>query len=219
VIALKQIHISLPWKELHGWKAIRVGMMNILRIVTVLWLIVHFFLVFLYVLPSTPIEEILEPFLNATIGRYFNQGWDLFAPNPINTDFALLVRPLSNDEFKAAKVKSVPNDGWYDVSSPVWGQLGQPFAAYVKFSDIITNATSSYDGNRDQESLRLLVRFASAFCKSIKLSNANYIALTIRERHSKPWPEEASKPAVVKTVFVGVFRIDKSVENSLLYQM
>jgi hypothetical protein len=218
VIALKQIH-ALSWKEQPSWKAIRVGMMNILRVVTVLWLVVHFALTFLYVSPSTPIEQILEPFLNATIGRYFSQDWDLFAPNPTDTDYALLVRPLSNDERKVAKVKNVPNDGWYDVSSPVWGQLGQPFAAYVKFSNIITNATSSYDNNRDQESLTLMVRFASAFCKATRQSNANYIALTIRERHSRPWPEEASKPAVVKTVFVGIFRIDKSVENSHLYQM
>jgi hypothetical protein len=217
---LKQIHVSLPWKELPSWKAIRVGMMNILRIVTVLWLVVHFALTFLYVSPSTPIEEILEPFLNATIGRFFNQNWDLFAPNPTDTDYALLVRPLSNDELKVAKVKHVPNDGWYDVSSPVWGQLDHPFAAYVKLSNILTNATSSYDYNRDQESLTLLVRFASAFCKSIGLNNANYVALSIRERHSKPWPEgPASKPAVVKIVFVGIFRIDKSVENSYLYQM
>lgn len=217
---MKQIHVALSRKELHGWKAIRVGMMNILRVVTVLWLVVHFALTFLYVSPSTPIEQILEPFLNATIGRFFNQNWDLFAPDPTNTDYALLVRPLSNDELKVAKVKRVPNDGWYDVSSPVWGQLGQPFAAYVKFSNIITNATLSYDYNRDQESLKLIVRFASAFCKAIRHSNANYIALTIRERHSKPWPEEqASKTEVVKTVFVGIFRVDNSVENSHLYQM
>jgi hypothetical protein len=217
---LKQIHVSLSWKNLSGWKAVRVGMLNILRVITVIWLVVHFTLTFLYVLPSTPIEQILEPFIDATIGRFFSQNWDLFAPNPTDTDYALLVRPLSNDELKVAKVRAIPNDGWYDVSSPIWGQLGHPFAAYVKFSNIITNATSSYDYNHDQESLKLLVRFASAFYKSIGHNNAHYMALSIRERHSRSWPEDkTTKPAVIKTVFVGIFRIENSVENSHLYQM
>lgn len=217
---MRPISVFLSGKKLYGWKAIHVGFMNMLRVITVLWLVVHFFLTFLYVSPSTPIEQILEPFINATIGRFFDQNWDLFAPNPTDTDYALLVRPLSNDELKLAKLKSVPNNGWYDVSSPVWGQLDHPFAAYVKLSNVLTNATSSYDSNHDQESLTLLVRFASAFCKSISLNKANYVALSIRERHSRIWPENnATKPAVIKTLFVGIFRIDKSVENSHLYQM
>lgn len=218
-MTLKLIPAHFSWKLWH-WQAIQRGTVNFLRVITVLWLAVHFFLTFLYVLPTTPVEQILEPFIDATIGRFFNQNWDLFAPNPIDTDYALLVRPLTNNELKIVNVRAVPNGGWYDVSSPIWTQLGHPFAAYVKLSNVITNATSSYDYSHDQESLTLLIRFASAFCKATRRDKANYIALAIRERHSRAWPEnKMTKPAVIKTIFIGIFRVDKSVENSYLYQL
>lgn len=196
--------------------------MNIFRVLTVLWLVVHFTLTLIYVLPTTPIQRILEPFLDATIGRYFDQGWNLFGPDPIDTDYTLLVRPLTNQEVKIAlQKKGLPNDGWYDLSSPVWKKLqSNRFAAYVRFSDGITNATSSYDENSDNESRTLLIKFASAFCKDIGKSNASYVALVIRERHSVPWPDgKAPKPPVIKTKLVGTYRIDKSVENIHLYQL
>lgn len=195
--------------------------MNILRVITVLWLVAHFTLTLIYVLPTTPIQSILEPFLDATIGKYFDQGWDLFAPDPTDTDYALLVRPLTTKEVKIAQIKRLQNDGWYDLSSPVWAKLqGNRFAAYVRFADGLTNATSSYDENVDQESLRLLIKYASAFCKDIGKSDASYVALMIREQHSIPWPEgKTPKPPVLKTKFVGVYRIDRSVETIHLYQL
>jgi len=217
---LRQIGVSLFWNGRDGRKAVRMWVLNVLRVLTVLWLVVHFTLTFLYVLPTNPIQRILEPFLNATIGRYFDQHWDLFAPDPIDTDYALLVRPLTNEELKVVKIKGLPNDGWYDVSSPLWRKQSNLFSAYPRFSNGITDATFSYDNEHEQEALKLMVRFASAFCKDIGRSNANYVALTIRERHSSPWPEgKAPKPRVIKTVFVGVYQIDRSVENIHLYRM
>lgn len=205
-------------------KVVGVGLMNFLRILTVLWLVVQFTLTLIYVLPTTPIQSTLEPFLDATIGKYFYQGWDFFAPDPIDTDYALLVRPLTNKEVKIAlQKKGLPNDGWYDLSSPVWTKLqSNHFAAYVRFADGITNPTSSYDGddNSDKGSLKLLIKFASAFCKDIGKSNANYVALVIRERQSVSWPDgEAPKPPVIKTRLLGTYQIDRSVENSYLYQL
>jgi hypothetical protein len=202
-------------------KAVSVGVMNILRVMTVLWLVVHFTLTLIYVLPTTPIQSMLEPFLDATIGRYFDQNWDLFAPDPTDTDYALLVRPLTNKEVEVAQTKGLPDDGWYDLSSPVWTKLqGNRFAAYVRFSDGITNATSSYDDNADNESLKFLIKFASAFCKDIGKSNASYVALMIRERHSVPWPEgKAPELPVIKTKFIGTYRINRSVERIHLYQL
>jgi hypothetical protein len=200
-------------------KTIGVWVMNIIRATTVLWLVVHFILILIYTLPTTPIESTLEPFLDATIGTYFDQGWNLFAPGPVDTDFALLIRPLSNDEFKVAG-KGLPNNGWYDISSPVWAKQGNIFSAYPRLSNVITQATLSYDNQPSQEPLKLMVKFASAFCKDIGKSNVSYIALMIRERHSVPWPEgKAPKPPAIKTKFVGIYRMDRSVENINLYQI
>jgi hypothetical protein len=200
-------------------KAIGVGVMNILRVIAVLWLLLHFTLTLIYVLPTTPVQSMLERLLLATIGRYFEQGWDFFAPDPIDTDYILLVRPLTNQEAKLALKKKLSNAGWYDLSSPVWTALqGNRFGAYVRFADGITNATASYDDDSDAESLRILVRYASAFCKDIGKGNDNYMALMIRERHSVPWHgSKAAKPPVITTWFIGIYRIDKSVEHIHLY--
>ena len=218
---MKQMRVFLFWKGLDGWKAVRVWVMNVLRVVTALSLVAFFILTFLYVLPTNPIQSRIKPFLDATIGTYFYQNWELFGPNPIDTDYALLVRPLTNEELKVAKIKGAPNNGWYDVSSPLWTKLqSNRFSAYETFSNAITNAVISYDYDPEQQPLKLMVRFASAFCKDIGRSDAHYVALMIRERQSSPWPEgKAPKPRVVKTVFVGVYPIDKSVENIDLYQM
>src|SRR5262249_6200687 len=128
---------------------------------------------------------------------------------------------LNNEELKVAKTKGVPNNGWYDMSSPLWTKLqNNRFSAYGTFSMGIANVVSSYVRYPKQEPLWLMVRFASAFCKDIGRSDANYVAVMIRERQSSPWPEgKAPKPRTLKIVFVGVYQIDKSVEQIHLYQM
>jgi hypothetical protein len=207
-------------------KVVGIGLMNILRIITVLWLVVHFFFTFLYVLPSaTPIESTLEPWVDNTIGRYFGQNWEFFAPGAIHVDAALLVRPLTNQEMNIAQTKGLPtglpNDGWYDLSSPVWAKLqGNRFAAYVRFANGITHTLLSYDDDSNKESLTLLRKFASAFCKDIGKNNTGYIALMIRERQAIPWSDgNQPDPPIIKTKFIGTYPIDRNVENIHLYQL
>lgn len=203
-------------------KAVSIGLMHILRIATVLLLVVQMTFSLIYALPSTPIQTILEPWLDATIGKYFYQNWDFFAPSPTDTDYALLVRPLTNREDKVAEAQALPKDGWYDLSSPVWTNLqGNRFAAYVRFANAITNATSDYDDdNTDKASLNFLIKFASAFCKDIGKTNASYVALMVRERHSVPWPDGGTpKRPLIKTKFLGIYPINRSVEKIHLYQL
>jgi hypothetical protein len=65
-----------------------------------------------------------------------------------------------------------------------------------------------------------MVKIASAFCKDIGQNNASYVALIIRESQSKPWSERGtSKQPVVKTTFVGIYPIDRSVTKINLYQI
>lgn len=112
-------------------KAIRIWVVNALRVMTVLWLVAHFTLTAIYVLPTNPAQDTLKPLLDAMIGKYFNQGWALFAPNPISANYELFVRPLSNSEFRIAQTKGLPNDGWYDLSSPMWTKFqSNRFSAY-----------------------------------------------------------------------------------------
>ncbi|HWS85235.1 MAG TPA: DUF5819 family protein [Ktedonobacteraceae bacterium] len=201
-------------------KAIRVWVVNILRVVTVLWLVAHFTLTTIYVLPTNPAQDTLKPLLDATIGKYFNQGWALFAPNPISADYELLVRPLSSSEFTVAQTKGLPNDGWYDVSSPMWTKFqSNRFSAYNLVFRPSSEALLNYLDEHQQQQVQLMVKTASAFCKDIGQSNASYVALMIRERPGKQWSERGtSQQPVARTTLVGIYPIDKSVENIHLYQ-
>ena len=203
-------------------KAISRGLMNVLRVVTLLLIVVQLTLSLIEALPETPILNVLNPLLDVTIRRYFPQNWFFFAPNPTDTNYILLVRPLTDKEAEIDQTQTLPSDGWYDLSSPVWAKLqSNRFAAYVRFANAITNATTASDDKQpDKVAVKLLIKFASAFCKDIGKSNVTYVALMVREQHSIPWPDggEADQPAI-KTNFLGIYPIDRNVENIHLYQL
>jgi uncharacterized protein DUF5819 len=172
------------------------------------------------VLPTNPAQDTLEPFFDATIGKYFSQDWSLFAPDPISADYALLVRPLSRNEFAITQRQGLPNDGWYDLSSPLWTKFqSNRFSAYKTVFRPAAEALLHYLDQPQQQPVQLMVKTASAFCKDIGQRNASYVALIIRERPSKQWSERGtSQQPVARTTLVGIHPIDKSVENIHLYQ-
>src|SRR5690349_5379464 len=102
-------------KSLNFWKDKSVAKLlpNALRIITLLWFMGHFSLTLVYVLPFNPVKDTLQPLLDETIGTYFPQNWNLFAPDPISSDFSLVIRPLSKSEYKIVQAKGLPSDGWY----------------------------------------------------------------------------------------------------------
>src|SRR5260370_5762427 len=89
--------IPLSWKQRDARKAVHMWVVNVVRIMTVLWLVAHFTLPVLYVFPINPAKDTLQPLINTTIGTYFPQNWMLFAPNPVSRDSELIVRPLSDN--------------------------------------------------------------------------------------------------------------------------
>lgn len=240
--------VPISWKEGDRLKAVRVWIVNVVRVATLLWLVVHFILTMIYVYPDNTVKAQLQPFLDATIGTYFSQGWALFAnPEPDNTDVVLLVRPLSNNEYSIVQTKGLPSDGWYDISSPLWTKLqNNRFSAYGKLSRAVSKAIYSYlaeppdqrtiyasfkepknqkavyiyhDTPQDPQ-VQLMLTGASAFCKDIGQNNASYVALMVRQIFSKPWSERVtSKPRTVQSTLLGVYPVDKSVENIHLYQI
>lgn len=137
--------LFMPVKTGNKLKTIRIQLVNIVRVMAALWLVVHFILTMIYVYPDNPIKDTLQPLLDATIGRYFAQGWALFAPEPDNTDVVLLVRPLSSNEYSVVRTKGLPSDGWYDLSSPLWTKLqNNRFSAYGRLSRVVSKAVYSY---------------------------------------------------------------------------
>lgn len=59
---------------------------------------VHFGLTAAYNVPLNPLKIQLQQLLQATVGTFFPQNWNLFAPNPVDSDYALLARPLTPGE-------------------------------------------------------------------------------------------------------------------------
>ncbi len=96
------------------------------------WLVVHFTMTMLFVMPANPVKLVVEPVVNATIGTFFGQNWSLFAPNPVDVDQALLVRCLTQREADAiATQQDIPTDDWHDLSTPLWTRFQQNrFSAY-----------------------------------------------------------------------------------------
>jgi hypothetical protein len=212
--------IPLPWKKRDAEKATRIWV-KIVRIMTVLWLVAHFILMILYLGPTNPAKDALQPVIDATIGRYFSQNWMLFAPDPVSTDAELLVRPLSDNEYSATLTKGLPSDGWYDLASPLWTKnQSNRFSAYGRLARLTFKNISTYLKNHDDDqSVQFMVELASAFCKDIGKSNDSYIALMIHKELPRPWSERAtSVPRAVQNIYIGIYPIDTSVENTHLYQ-
>lgn len=214
--------ISPSWKQGDIRKTVQKWVLNVLRVITALWLVVHFILTILYVFPINPVKAPLQPMLDATIGTYFSQSWQLFAPKPISINSELLVRPLSDNEYSAALIKGLPSDGWYDILSPLWAKnQSNRFAMYGRLATIAFPAIQTYLQNRDNaQPIGLMTELASAFCKDIGQNNASYVALMIYRVLPRSWSERAtSAPRVIRSIFVGIYPIDPTVENAHLYQI
>jgi hypothetical protein len=214
--------IPLSWKQGDIRKTVQKWVVNVLRVITALWLIVHFTLTALYVFPINPVKAPLQPLLDATIGTYFPQSWQLFAPKPVSIDSELLVRPLSDNEYSVALTKGLPSDGWYDILSPLWAKnQDNRFSMYGRLATIAFPTIQTYLKNRDNaQPIGLMTELASAFCKDIGQNNASYVALMIHRVLPRSWSERAtSVPRVIQSIFVGIYPIDPTVENAHLYQI
>lgn len=109
-------------------------------------LLVHFALTLVYVLPDNPVKAELLPLLNITIDVYAQQNWNLFAPNPISSDFVMLARCL-DDAPPAAQMKESLADGkeWTDLSLPIWRAFqADRFSAYDRLIRPLTGTMRTY---------------------------------------------------------------------------
>lgn len=111
-------------------------------------LALHLLLTTVYVLPDNPVKAQLLPLLNATIDVYARQTWNLFAPNPISTDFILLARCLDSSIDSGdveALLATDESSGWADLSQPLWqGFQSQRFAAYDRLARPFTATVRTY---------------------------------------------------------------------------
>lgn len=169
---------------------------NALRLLTLFWLVTHFALTVIYVMPLNPMNATMQPLLDATIGTYYSQNWRLFSPEPLARNYSLLIRPLSFEQVTAASKNGLPSDGWFNVTTPFWERFQRNrFSAYDRLTRPQVNAminwlTGGSDleewqqscqmGEKDacayfEEQLRsvrvqegaVLLKAASVFCKDV----------------------------------------------------
>ena len=93
---------------------------RLVRVTTLIWLGAHFALTVGYLLPPNPLKDSMRPVLDATIGTYFWQSWNLFAPHPRLPELRLLARPLTAAEAAAIPSRGLPSQGWYDLGTPLF---------------------------------------------------------------------------------------------------
>jgi len=114
---------------------------NALRLLSLIWLIFHFGLTVAYVLPPNPASTAWQRLLDATIGRYYSQNWQLFAPDPLAQNYALYVRPLTEAQAAGVSGQGLPHDGWFDITNPVLVHFQQNrFSAYDRLTRPQINA-------------------------------------------------------------------------------
>lgn len=131
----------------------------LLRAVSLLFVGGHFVLTLLYVAPTNPVKAELQPLIRSTIGTYFPQNWRLFAPDPIQNSYSLLVHPLRSDDLPNVEApvdhedlenskisEMLPEKGWYDLSKPAWDafQRDRFAAGYDRLSRPQWNAILIY---------------------------------------------------------------------------
>ncbi|MBN6053149.1 hypothetical protein JYK22_14510, partial [Nonomuraea sp. RK-328] len=73
----------------------------------------HFVAVFLYLAPRNPVSAWSAETVNAYIRPYFQQNWELFAPDPIDYNTRVLVRARIRDSSGAERITP-----WTDISEP-----------------------------------------------------------------------------------------------------
>jgi hypothetical protein len=205
---------------LERWPAVRGRLGLMVRVGLLLWLVGHFSLTALYVMPDNPLSESLQPLLRATIGRYFEQNWALFAPNPRESNLALLARPLTPDEVAALPATGWPSDGWYDLSTPMWERFqynrftpderltrpqAEAIVAYMRaIDDLEPLQRACQDGSAPAcayyeqrarsalaEPAQVLAAVASAYCRQALDGCPAASHIALRVRETRPVPWEA----------------------------
>jgi hypothetical protein len=227
-------------------KATRI-LTNTCRVAVLAWLFCHCLLTVMYNFPVNPVKAMVLPILNLTIGTFFQQNWSLFAPDPLTTNFTLLVRPITDEEYRHVTAKTLPTTGWYDMSMPlIRGLQRNRFSCYDRISRTQTNsmllylnggplltpweeacshgdtgACTAYNkalASTRPLAIRSLRKIGSAFCKSMDFGpDVHHFALRIRNTGQVEWSQRYTGKHDVTDTNLGLFQIDDSVDGPHLW--
>lgn len=201
----------------HACGASRRTAENAIRLLSILWLLLHFGLTAVYVMPTNPMNAAWRRLLDATVGTYYSQNWQLFSPEPLTENYALYILPLTDAQAATASTQGLPHDGWFDITSPLLVRFQENrFSAYDRLArpqinslmtwlsggaslDLWQQTCSMGDPSACafyNEQLKLtrvqagavLVRAASAFCKDMAQACLGATWVALRAHEQLPVP-------------------------------
>ncbi len=133
-------------KQLHETVFRRPAWIREAAVVLGLVLSFHFAATALWVSPAGPIYDAVAPVVNPYMQPFFQQGWNLFAPNPWSGDDTILLRARWTDR----STGQLRTSDWVDVTTREWnGILHNPLHPR---SDQYSEGLSQLLGN-DQDNL------------------------------------------------------------------
>lgn len=114
--------------------------------------LMHIGLTMLYNTPMNPFKAKNLGVIQGYIGTFFPQNWSLFAPNPVDTDFEVLIKPLSQEQYDAwvshdeVMLPEIER-GWFGVLSPLYSASRQNrLIPYERLSRPLYNSLRNYLG-------------------------------------------------------------------------
>jgi len=228
-------------KNLSGSARFRSIAYRALQIVSLGALILHFGLTALYVAPINPMKFSVRGLIAMTVESHLPQDWRVFAPVPVTSDEAVLVRCLTLADHA---MPALPRDGWYDISTPLWQRYQKNrFSGYDRLSRPQTYAARTYlTGGMDADvwyqacyagsqgacdvynsiifsarssNAPILARLGSAFCKDIGLTDSTtHVAMRVRRSYPYPWSARNSGlPRTTEDVPLGIFPFNPTVQS------
>lgn len=109
--------------------------------IAIVGLVAHFGLTIMHVGPISPLSQQLAPVTNAWINPFFNQNWELFAPDPVNTDMGLLVQARGPDV--------ADEEAWVDISTPLLERkLHNPLPDHLHY--VVTGSAHNFVAARQE---------------------------------------------------------------------
>lgn len=89
-------------------------------------LVVHFLIIGFYLLPNNPLKHQFKYEIEGYVNPFFGQSWNLFAPNPANTNTTILM------SFEKYRGKQVDTTQWLDVVQPLLDRKRSSFWSPVQ---------------------------------------------------------------------------------------
>lgn len=122
-------------------------------------LLFHFGVIFLYLSPDNPVRTKYWDWIDSYMTPFFNQNWNLFAPNPVNRHENLQIRFQYMDENGRTQKTS-----WMEISRPiVLAVQKNHFSTNMRLSEFSSSVVHDFvwkKGQRRDEALKNMRRYA-----------------------------------------------------------